>query len=108
MAGNEYDPAAEINFDTLHLESLSYIAYDIIRVEYKQSRKSQIIPYTLPFDQHFWCIQWFQTDDERPTFRPFTRESLAKIEARIQEHNAKTKDLEKKRAEGEVRFTNNF
>ena len=30
MAGNEYDPAAEINFDTLHLESLSYIAYDII------------------------------------------------------------------------------
>ena len=50
----------------------------------------------------------FQTDDERPTFRPFTRESLAKIEARIQEHNAKTKDLEKKRAEGEVRFTNNF
>ena len=45
----------------------------------------------------------FQTDDERPTFRPFTRESLAKIEARIQEHNAKTKDLERKRAEGEVR-----
>ena len=45
-----------------------------------------------------------QTDDERPTFRPFTRESLAKIEARIQEHNAKNKDLERKRAEGEVRF----
>ena len=46
---------------------------------------------------------FLQTDDERPTFRPFTRESLAKIEARIQEHNAKTKDLERKRAEGEVR-----
>ena len=45
-----------------------------------------------------------QTDDERPTFRPFTRESLAKIEARIQEHNAKNKDLERKRAEGEVRL----
>ena len=50
----------------------------------------------------------FQTDDERPTFRPFTRESLAKIEARIQEHNAKTKDLERKRAEGEVRVLNQF
>ena len=43
-----------------------------------------------------------QTEDDRPTFRPFTRESLAKIEARIQEYNAKTKDLERKRAEGEV------
>ena len=43
-----------------------------------------------------------QTEDDRPTFRPFTRESLAKIEARIQENNAKNKDLERKRAEGEV------
>ena len=104
MAGNEYDPdAAEINFDTLHLESLTYnIAYDIIRVEYKVGKVKLF--HTLPFDQDFWFIQSFQTDDERPTFRPFTRESLAKIEARIQEHNAKTKDLEKKRAEGEVRF----
>ena len=46
------------------------------------------------------CIP--QTEDDRPTFRPFTRESLARIEARIQEYNAKTKDLERKRAEGEV------
>jgi voltage-gated sodium channel type II alpha len=44
------------------------------------------------------------TEDDRPTFRPFTRESLARIEARIQEYNAKTKDLERKRAEGEVRY----
>ena len=51
---------------------------------------------------------FLQTDDERPTFRPFTRESLAKIEARIQENNAKTKDLERKRAEGEVRVLHQF
>ena len=52
MAGNEYDPAPEINFDTLHLESLSYnIAYDIIRVEYKVGKVKSF--FTLPFDQHF-------------------------------------------------------
>ena len=104
MAGNEYDPAAEINFDTLHLESLSYIVWH--HQSRKQIRKSQIIFHCLLIKVS--DVQSFQTDDERPTFRPFTRESLAKIEARIQEHNAKTKDLEKKRAEGEVRFTNNF
>lgn len=35
-------------------------------------------------------------------FRPFTRESLAAIEARIAEEEAKQRELEKKRAEGEV------
>ncbi len=45
----------------------------------------------------------FQTEEDRPLFRPFTRESLAQIEARIQEENEKKKELEKKRAEGEVR-----
>lgn len=45
----------------------------------------------------------FQTEEERPIFRPFTRESLAQIEARIQEENEKKRELEKKRAEGEVR-----
>ena len=44
----------------------------------------------------------FQTEEDRPTFRPFTRESLAQIEARIEEENAKRKELERKRAEGEV------
>jgi len=43
-----------------------------------------------------------QTEEDRPLFRPFTRESLAQIEARIQEENEKKKELEKKRAEGEV------
>ena len=48
MAGNEYDPAAEINFDTLHLESLSYnIAYDIIRVEYKVGKVKSFLIHCL-------------------------------------------------------------
>ena len=44
-----------------------------------------------------------QTEEDRPTFRPFTRESLAQIEARIQEEEEKKRELEKKRQEGEVR-----
>lgn len=42
------------------------------------------------------------SEEERSLFRPFTRESLAAIEARIAEEHAKQKELEKKRAEGEV------
>ena len=45
---------------------------------------------------------YFQIEEDCPTFRPFTRESLAKIEARIEEVNEKKRELEKKRAEGEV------
>lgn len=45
------------------------------------------------------------SEEERSLFRPFTRESLAAIEARIAEEHAKQKELEKKRAEGEVRTT---
>ncbi|GJQ68184.1 para [Trypoxylus dichotomus] len=37
-------------------------------------------------------------------FRPFTRESLVEIETRIAEDHAKQKELEKKRAEGEIRY----
>ncbi|GFG40089.1 hypothetical protein Cfor_10976, partial [Coptotermes formosanus] len=44
------------------------------------------------------------SEEERRLFRPFTRESLAAIEARIAEEYAKQKELEKKRAEGEVRY----
>uniref|UniRef100_T1HWF0 Uncharacterized protein n=1 Tax=Rhodnius prolixus TaxID=13249 RepID=T1HWF0_RHOPR len=40
--------------------------------------------------------------EERSLFRPFTRESLQGIEVRIAEEYAKQKELEKKRAEGEV------
>ena len=43
-----------------------------------------------------------QTEEDRPTFRPFTRESLAQIEARILEDHEKKRELERKRAEGEV------
>lgn len=43
------------------------------------------------------------SEEERSLFRPFTRESLAAIEARIADEYAKQKELEKKRAEGEVR-----
>lgn len=42
------------------------------------------------------------SEEERSLFQPFTRESLAAIEARIAEEHAKQKELEKKRAEGEV------
>ncbi|XP_076682987.1 sodium voltage-gated channel paralytic isoform X35 [Andrena cerasifolii] len=44
------------------------------------------------------------SEEERSLFRPFTRESRATIEARIAEEHAKQKELEKKRAEGEVRY----
>ncbi|XP_063928643.1 sodium channel protein para-like isoform X2 [Zophobas morio] len=44
------------------------------------------------------------SEEERSLFRPFTRESLAIIEARIAEEYAKQKELEKKRAEGETGF----
>ncbi|XP_050525593.1 sodium channel protein para-like isoform X2 [Daktulosphaira vitifoliae] len=41
------------------------------------------------------------SSEERSLFRPFTRESLRAIEQRIAEENAKQKELEEKRAEGE-------
>lgn len=41
-------------------------------------------------------------EEERSAFRPFTRESLLAIEARIAEELEKQKELEKRRAEGEV------
>ena len=41
-------------------------------------------------------------EEERSIFQPFTRESLAAIEARIDEENAKKKELQKKKEEGEV------
>lgn len=43
--------------------------------------------------------------DARPIFRPFTRDSLVQIQAKIAEEYAKKKELEKKRAEGEVRIS---
>lgn len=42
------------------------------------------------------------SEEERSLFRPFTRESLAAIETRIADEDAKQKELEKKRAESEV------
>lgn len=47
-------------------------------------------------------------EDEPSIFRPFTRESLQAIEARIAEEHAKQKELEKKRAEGEVSVLNDL
>lgn len=41
-------------------------------------------------------------EEERSLFRPFTRESLIAIQARIAEELEKQKELEKRRAEGEV------
>ena len=41
-------------------------------------------------------------EEERSLFRPFTRESLQAIEARIADELEKQKELEKRRAEGEV------
>ena len=45
------------------------------------------------------------SEEERSLFRPFTRESLLAIEARIANELERQKELEKKRAEGEVRWT---
>lgn len=42
------------------------------------------------------------SEEERSLFRPFTRESLKAIEERIAIENEKQKELERKRAEGEV------
>ena len=42
------------------------------------------------------------SDEDKPIFRPLTRDSLAQIQARIDSENAKKKELERKRAEGEV------
>lgn len=47
-------------------------------------------------------------EEERSLFRPFTRESLLAIEARIADELEKQKELEKRRAEGEVRATSIF
>lgn len=42
------------------------------------------------------------SSEERCLFRPFTRESLVVIEGRIAEEHRKFKELERKRAEGDV------
>ena len=42
------------------------------------------------------------SEEERSLFRPFTRESLLAIESRIADELERQKELEKKRAEGEV------
>ncbi|XP_058055275.1 sodium channel protein para isoform X32 [Anopheles bellator] len=44
------------------------------------------------------------SEEERSLFRPFTRESLQVIEARIADEEAKQRELERKRAEGEIRY----
>ena len=41
-------------------------------------------------------------EDDKPIFRPLTRDSLAQIQARIDSEHAKKKELDRKRAEGEV------
>ncbi|KAH8347631.1 hypothetical protein KR067_008940 [Drosophila pandora] len=46
------------------------------------------------------------SEEERSLFRPFTRESLVQIEQRIAAEHEKQKELERKRAEGEVCLTN--
>ena len=42
-------------------------------------------------------------EEERSLFRPFTRDSLAALEARIAEEKAKQKEQQKNREEAEVR-----
>ncbi|XP_055302525.1 sodium channel protein para isoform X14 [Sitodiplosis mosellana] len=44
------------------------------------------------------------SEEERCLFRPFTRESLVVIQGRIAEEQRKLKELERKRAEGEIRY----
>lgn len=45
------------------------------------------------------------SEEPRPIFRPFTRESLQAIKTRIAEDRLKKKELEQKRADGEVNET---
>lgn len=45
-------------------------------------------------------------EEERPVFRPYTRESLIQSEARIAEEEAKRNERKKKREEGEVSWIN--
>lgn len=45
------------------------------------------------------------SEEPRPIFRPFTRESLQAIKTRIAEDKLKKKELEQKRADGEVNET---
>ena len=45
------------------------------------------------------------SEEDKPIFRPLTRDSLAQIQARIDSEHAKKKELDRKRAEGEVRNT---
>ena len=44
------------------------------------------------------------SEEDKPIFRPLTRDSLAQIQARIDSEHAKKKELDRKRAEGEVRI----
>lgn len=48
------------------------------------------------------------SEEERSLFRPFTRESLVQIEQRIAAEHEKQKELERKRAEGEVVIISNW
>ena len=43
------------------------------------------------------------SEEERSLFRPLTRDSLAAVDARIEEETAKKKELQKKRQEDGVR-----
>lgn len=48
------------------------------------------------------------SEEERSLFRPFTRESLLAIEGRIADELERQKEIEKRRADGEVRNFNKF
>jgi hypothetical protein len=44
------------------------------------------------------------SEEVKPMFRPFTRESLVAIHSRMTDEQMRKKELERKRAEGEVSF----
>lgn len=50
------------------------------------------------------------SEEPKPVFRPFTRESLLAIKSRVAEEEIKKRELEQKRADGEVKnlISSNF
>ena len=71
-------------------------------LEAKAPSGTRLLRYCQQFNQKMSDISDFHSEDEQRLFRPFTRESLAAIEQRIAQENEKFKELEKKRADGEV------
>lgn len=77
-----------------------------LRLNFFETENKSIIQALDYQGSHAGCQTMSDTssisEEERSLFRPFTRESLLAIESRIADELERQKELEKKRAEGEV------